>query len=80
MPRKKLPLTGFDAVVCMALAVHTHACPKEVKRVAVRVMKLMRRKERGLLAPVIATQNPHALIWQTLKELDHEQPPLPSVD
>lgn len=67
-------------MVCMALAVHTHTCPKEVKRVAVRVMKLMRRKERGLLAPVIAAKKPHALIWQTLKELDNEQPPLPGVD
>lgn len=78
MPKRKL--TPFDAVVCLAIAAALHRDPMEVKRVAGRVMKLMSRPNRGMLAPVIATTDPHALIWQTLKELDHEQPPLPSVD
>jgi len=43
-------------------------------------MKLMSRKDRGMLAPIIAAKNPHAVIWQTLKELDNEQTPLPSGD
>jgi hypothetical protein len=80
VPLKKQPLTGYDAVVCLALAARLHRDPMEIKRVAGRLMKLMRRLDRGMLAPILATKDPHALIWQTLKELDDDQPPLPSLD
>lgn len=80
MARRKLKLSLFDAVVCLALAARLHSDPMEVKRTAKRVMPLLARHERGALAPIIATQQPHALIWQTLKELDSDQTPLPSTD
>ena len=77
---KKPKLSAYDAVVCLALAARNHSDALQLKRTAGRVMKLMSRRERGMLAPIIAAKNPHAVIWQTLKELDNEQTPLPSSD
>ena len=77
---KKPKLSAYDAVVCLALAARNHSDALQLKRTAGRVMKLMSRRERGMLAPIIAAKNPHAVIWQTLKELDNEQTPLPSID
>ena len=80
MPTKKPKLSGLDALVCLALSAHSTADPMQIKRTAGRIMKLMHRKDRGMIAPVIASKNPHALIWQTLKELENDQTPLPSTD
>lgn len=71
-------LSLLDAVLCLALSAAIHRSDPPVRATARRAMQRLPRRQRGILAPVIASRSPTTLVELMLKDLTDEQTPRPS--